>query len=178
MSARFVLVCDVCGAITDDHYPYPVARARTLARALGFHYRKVATTPGNYRAGEASYNRVWLDLCAECMYAIPGLDREPVRLAEWNSRWRKRGTAPMAMHPIEPNLHTHYDIDVACQRGQGPYRVYTALAQRLREHGVTRGQLERLRREMFAADADFIAVAQGWVNVITEEEADAQPDQD
>jgi hypothetical protein len=31
---------------------------------------------------------------------------------------------------------------------------------------------------MFAADADFIAVAQGWVNVITEEEADAQPDQD
>jgi hypothetical protein len=177
MTARFVLVCDVCGAITDDHYPYPVDRARKLARSLGFRYRKLATTSGDYRASEASYHRVWLDVCPECMYVVPGLDREPVQLADWRSKWHKHGEDPQPMHAVEPEPHVrHADIVVTYEYGEGPYRLYTAVAQALRGHGVSRAPMERLRREMFAPGADFVQVAARWVTVTTEEQ-DETPDQ-
>lgn len=170
MTARFVLVCDVCGAITDDHYPYPVARARKLARALGYHYRKKATTSGDYRASDPSYHRFYVDLCPEHTYSFD-LNRVPVRMADWRSRWHRDGPDPQPMHPQGPEPVIRYDnVAVTYQYGEGPYRLYADLVRQLREAGVTRAQLERLRREMFAPGAEFLKVAAQWAVIDTEEE--------
>ena len=171
MTARLVLVCDVCGAITDDHYPYPVARARRLARAVGFHYRRIATTPGNYRGGHASYHRYYVDLCAEHTYEL-GLTKSPIHGAPWVKRAGKfTHGEPEPMEPIEPEPHVRFPhVTVTYEDGAGPYRLYTALVAQLRPAGISRSQLERLRREMFAPGADFLEVAQRWANIKTEED--------
>jgi hypothetical protein len=177
MVARFILVCDVCGAITDDHYPYPVARARRRARALGFTYRRVATTPGDYRGSHASYHRFWVDLCGECTYTYDG--RAPIHGAPWTKRRGKFNTDGDAepMHPVEPTPSIRYDdVVVVYVGGQGPYRLYTALVRQLREKGISRSQLERLRREMFANGADFLDVAGRWVT-IEQQETDSETEE-
>lgn len=167
MSARFVLVCDVCGAITDDHYPYPVARARRLARALGFHYRRMATRPGDYRGSNASYKRMYVDLCPEHIYAFEFGNREPLQHS--SDRYRKHGPDPQPMQPLAPEPHKRFaEVTVTYQEGDGPYRLYTELVGKLREHGITRPQLERLRREMFAPEASFVEVADRWAIIETE----------
>jgi hypothetical protein len=174
MTARFVLVCDVCGAVSDDHYPYPVARARTWARATGWSYRKVSTTPGDYAGHHASYHRYQVDLCPEHTYEFTL--RGPHQREEWNrnwqrrqSRWHRDGEGPEPLQPIQPEPHIRYDtVQVVYVGGQGPYKLYTALAQQLKGAGITRSQLERLRREMFAPDADFVTVAARWADIQTD----------
>jgi hypothetical protein len=54
--------------------------------------------------------------------------------------------------------------------GAGPYRLYTLIVRALRARDVTRSQLERLRREMFAPGADFLEVAARGVTLDTGKE--------
>jgi hypothetical protein len=173
VTARLVLVCDVCGAITDDHYPYPVARARRLARAVGFHYRRISTTPGNYRGAHASYHRLYVDLCAEHTYEL-GLNRSPIQRV---GNWRNRGAPAEPMQPMEPEPQKRFtDATVVYEEGAGPYRLYRLLVEALRPLGITRSQLERLRREMFAAGADCVEVGNRWALVKTEDTDESEED--
>ena len=167
MTARIVLVCDVCGAVTDDHYAHPLPDARFRARALGWTRRRKSSGGQKNKPGP---DRLWADLCPEHTYALDRVT-EPIR-----GTWRVRPVAGLdpAPHPLRrgrPPKHTDRIIrpTVRYEDGDGPYRLYTSMVAAYRERGTGRGTIERLRREMFAPGVDFLAVAARWAIVETEE---------
>lgn len=158
MTARLVLVCDVCGAVTDDHYAHPVADARFRARATGWTRRRHIRKNGD---------RLFADLCPEHTYGL-GFLTEPIA-----GKWKRvRPNQPEDPQPLTPGIvadDNFGQVTVTYQDGSGPYRLYTSLVEALRAAGAGRGTLERVRREMFAPGADFLVTAGRWATVETEE---------
>jgi len=161
MTARLVFVCDVCGAVTDDHYAHPVNDARFRARATGWTYRRKSSGGHHNQPGP---DRLWVDLCPEHTYEL-GLAQAPLKNATWLLR-----KEPVALRSPKPDPATEYGARVTYSAGDGPYRLYTQLVSELRSAGAGRGTTEQLRREMFAPGADFLSVARTWATVETEEE--------
>jgi len=158
MTARLVLVCDVCGAVTDDHYAHPVADARFRARATGWTRRRHVRKNGD---------RLFADLCPEHTYHL-GFLTEPI-VGKWKRIRPTQPEGPMPLAPVTVVERNFEDIRVTYQDGSGPYRLYTTLAAALRAAGAGRGTLEQVRREMFAPGADFLRTAERWAKVETEE---------
>ena len=161
MTARLVLVCDVCGAVTDDHYAHPVADARFRARATGWTRRRHIRKNGD---------RLFVDLCPEHTYDL-GFVQEPVMHAPWK---RPRPVQPSDPQPLTERTlgkRLRYETDVVIHHdGDGPYRLYAQLARTLRAAGADRGTIEQIRREMFAPGADWLRTAAMWANIKTEED--------
>jgi hypothetical protein len=168
MSVRLVLICDVCGAVSDDHYAHPVNDARFRARHTGWAHRRKSSGGSKNKPGP---DRRYVDLCPEHTYAM-GLLTEPIR----DKRLRSDKPTPEPLHPPTQDLHVYPELNIVYQSGEGPYRLYTRLAHAMRDHGADRGTLERLRRGMFASGADLLAVAQRWVTVKTETEEGYEQD--
>jgi hypothetical protein len=166
MSARIVLVCDVCGVCTDDHYSYPLPDARFRARATGWTRRRKSS--GGHR-NKPGPERQWADLCPEHTYDMGNIT-EPIR-----GTWRRTEVKvtdpeplrkrPRGRPPKPPGLPISSRPSVRYEEGQGPYRLYTSIAHALRAQGVARGTLEQLRRGMFAPGANFLDVANRWAHV-------------
>lgn len=165
MTQRFVLICDACGAMTDDHYPYPVSRARLMAQGIGWRYRR--KTFGGSKERPNLSNRFWADLCPEHTYEF-GIWSEPVRPT------KRDRTGPKAIHP-QTDIGDHIqfpDVQLLLDFEEGPYRVYRTIVQAIRPAGATPRQLEQLRREFFAPAARPVEVAGRWVTVVPDTEAE------
>jgi hypothetical protein len=170
MSARLVLVCDVCGACTDDHYAHPLPDARFRARATGWTHRRRSSGGSRNKPGS---DRQWVDLCPEHTYSMG--TTEPIR-----GTWRRTEVTAIEPEPLQPrrrgrprkNPEPRTRPTVRYEDGQGPYRLYTSIATAMREQGAGRGTLEQLRRGMFAPGVDFLDVAGRWATVETEERHD------
>lgn len=165
MVARLVFVCDVCGAVTDDHYATPVRDARFRARALGWTCRRWSRGGSKNKPGP---DRMRVDLCPEHTYDM-GLVQEPIR-----GRWSAGGVAdPRPIRPPRPLRTTDEAqspprVTVTYKAGDGPYRLYTSILAAHKQLGTPRGTTEQIRREMFAPGVDFLSVAARWAIVETE----------